>query len=431
MHVFKPRRRKGAKSVAATNYSGRFRLSGDPEWRTVALKVTDKEVARRKLADLVRQLEREEAGLEPAQAVVAALRRPLPEHLAEYLGDVAAKGRSDGYVYNLRARCRRLFRECGWRCARDISVESFLKWRAGQGNKAPKTLNEFLDAARSFLNWMHRVGRIPANPLVVVEKVQTRGRERRVRRAFTLDELRRLLAVAGERRSAYLVAAFTGLRRNELAHLLVADVRLGEPVPFLMVRAATTKNRKSARIELHADVIAALSELRLETLPGNLPVFRRLPTVGELRADEAAAGIPFRDELGRLADFHAFRHTFTTMLAQAGVPPQVAKELTRHSDLRMNGHYTDATRLPLANVIRALPSALEHYAHICAQKIGAEGQNGALLDASAPRETTGGWAVEKSKNLSKTPENGSAPKAVLPSGPLVAGLGFEPRTFRL
>lgn len=207
---------------------------------------------------------------------------------------------------------------------------------------------------------------------------------------------------------------------------------MADPVPFLMVRVSTTKNHKSARIELHSDVVTALRALIPMDAPGNRAVFRRLPTVAELKMDEVTAGIPFLDDLGRRADFHAFRHTFTTLLAPAGVPPQIAKELTRHSDLRMNGHYTDATKLPLANVIRALPSAVpKNHSRIRTQESGAEGHFVTFGVTSGPSDCNGGAGEENLVSVGKTPENGPAPKAVLPSGPLVAGLGFEPRTFRL
>lgn len=432
MFVFKPRRRVHGKAVASVQYSGRFRLAGELRWRTVPLQVTDKDVARRKLAEHVRALERIEAGLDAPRPLTEAALRPLAEHLGEYLDDVSAKGRSKDYVYNLKARNLRLFKECGWRTVRDATGESFIKWRSANAGKAPKTLNEFLDAARSFLGWMNRVGRIPGNPLRSVGKVETRGRERRSRRAFTLAELKRLFEVAGPRRAAYVVASYTGLRRNELANLLVADVRLSEPVPFLMVRASTTKNRKSARIELHPDALAVLQALIPEGAQNHRRVFQRLPTVEELKADEAAAGIPFVDDCGRRADFHAFRHTFTTMLAQAGVSPQVAKELTRHSDLRLNGHYTDATKLPLANVVRSLPSAVGgDNAHLCAQESGLEGHSEAFPVASSLAVVCGMGAVKVPGNQVETPGNGPAPTALLLPGPLVAGLGFEPRTFRL
>ena len=45
-----------------------------------------------------------------------------------------------------------------------------------------------------------------------------------------------------------------------------------------------------------------------------------------LRGDLSQAGIVYRDEQGRRADFHALRVTFSTNLVLAKVHPVVAKE---------------------------------------------------------------------------------------------------------
>lgn len=51
------------------------------------------------------------------------------------------------------------------------------------------------------------------------------------------------------------------------------------------------------------------------------------------KADCAGAGIAQRDDLGRIADFHALRHTFSSNLAAADVHPKVAQSLARHSTI--------------------------------------------------------------------------------------------------
>ena len=63
----------------------------------------------------------------------------------------------------------------------------------------------------------------------------------------------------------------------------------------------------------------------------------RIPhrTAQMVRKDPEAAGIPFWDGSGRVADFHALRHTFITRLARSGVMPAVAMELARHSSITL------------------------------------------------------------------------------------------------
>jgi len=78
-----------------------------------------------------------------------------------------------------------------------------------------------------------------------------RGKEKRVRRALSFEEMQSLLDVCGPRKAVYLAAVFTGLRRAELGALQWGDVHLDAPAPYLCVRAATAKNRKEQPVPLH------------------------------------------------------------------------------------------------------------------------------------------------------------------------------------
>jgi hypothetical protein len=68
-----------------------------------------------------------------------------------------------------------------------------------------------------------------------------------------------------------------------------------------------------------------------ETLQFNVPPSDS--TAAMLRADLKAAGIVYRDENGRVADFHCLRHSFITNLASGGIHPKVAQTLARHSTI--------------------------------------------------------------------------------------------------
>jgi len=52
------------------------------------------------------------------------------------------------------------------------------------------------------------------------------------------------------------------------------------------------------------------------------------------RADVPAAGLPFRDQDGRVVDFQALRHTFITNLARARFT-QDRQALARHSTITL------------------------------------------------------------------------------------------------
>jgi integrase len=349
------------------SWRARYRLNGQSKITDVSLRTSDKRVAEQRLRDLVSELEQESAGIIPPKPLRDAAQKPLVDHLAEYIRDLEKLGRDGMYTYNVEKLVTRLVAECGWVFPKDATSDSFQEWR-GKQTKAPKTLNEYLASMYGLLNWMVDQKRLVANPLQDVKRVETCGREQRLRRASTPDELNRLLAVAGPRRPAYLVAVFTGLRRAEMEQLVWGDVFLDAPRPFFQIRASTTKNGRPAVIWLHPDVVETLRAIRPPNAPPDAPVLPLMPSMYMLRKDLQAAGIPYKDALGRQADFHALRHTFGTNLSLAGVLPRVAMEAMRHSDIRLTMKtYTDATSLPTAAAIDSLPS-LNTGAHNCAHK---------------------------------------------------------------
>ena len=76
----------------------------------------------------------------------------------------------------------------------------------------------------------------------------------------------------------------------------------------------------------------------------------------QFQKDLAIAQIPYKDALGRQADFHALRKTLATNLNKMGVAPRVAMELMRHSDIKLTmKNYTDSSQLPTFAAIEQLP----------------------------------------------------------------------------
>src|ERR1700680_3478644 len=92
--------------------------------------------------------------------------------------------------------------------------------------------------------WLQTAGRVEENPMKLVEKAETRGNERRKRRAFTLEELGALVSVSGGYRLAILTDYYTGLRRNELAQVEWGDVLTSASRTFIVPRASTTENHE-------------------------------------------------------------------------------------------------------------------------------------------------------------------------------------------
>ena len=363
-------------------YRGRYRLDGATKISDVALNTTDKRIAQQNLDKIVQIKQLEAAGLIPSELKRNSAQASLLSHLKDYLADLTATGRDSEYVYIVEKKVQKLFKECGWTSLPEVTSDSFLRWRAKQ-RKAPKTLNEYLASVSALLNWMERHERIERNPLKHVQKVQVMGREVRVRRAFTDEEMGRLLQVAGKRKVVYLMAVYTGLRRGELTKLLRTDLNLEAAQPAITVRASTTKNHKQAVIALHSDVVAELRNV-VAKLPAKETrlLAPLMPSMVIFKADLKLAGIQYIDAQGRRAAFHSLRHTLGTNLTRAGTFPRVAMEIMRHSDMKLTAKtYTDAGLLPTTDAITRLPSlhSSDQWTQIGTQNLFRKGQDQSTL----------------------------------------------------
>ena len=249
-----------------------------------------------------------------------------------------------------------LVSECGWLHGNDITSDSFIQWRSSQ-KKSPKTLNEYLASAKGLLNWMVAQGRLSANPLIPVQKVETRGREVRPRRAYTDAEIKALLNETGKYRLPCLMAALTGIRHGELKRLHWADLNLSAEKPSVTVRASVSKNHRQACLPLHPALLAELLKFRpVDAAAGDLVFPGMMPHSVAFNSLLKRAGIAKTDSQGRVADFHSLRHTFCTSLHRAGVPQREAMELMRHNDPRLTANtYADASLFSLRSAVEKLP----------------------------------------------------------------------------
>ena len=94
--------------------------------------------------------------------------------------------------------------------------------------------------------------------------------------------------------------------------------------------------------------------------PGRRGTLRRHKNLLEwLRKDPNLAGIPFEDESGRRVDAHALRHTYGTLLSQAGVDPKTLKDLMRHSSITTTyGFYIHGSQGRMKDAVGRLPEPM-------------------------------------------------------------------------
>ena len=388
--VEKRRRRVAGKVVETRSYYLRYKLDWMPvdKWRSLG--TTDKQCADKRATEFLQEIQRENDGILDAKPIREAARTPLRQHLKDFLADMERRGKAgrggrDGRL--LGGRIGRLLDACSWNLPASVSADSFVRWRSQQVEHGPRTLNHYLEGAVCLLNWMERSGRIKFNPLRHVDKVDERVDVRRKRRAYTDDELSRLVVGSGPRGIVYFTAARSGLRSDELRQLTWADLDLDCEPPRVRVRAETAKNKREQFVHLVPEIVEALRAHRGENWKASATVFLNgIPRACRLKKDCEANGIAYRDTEGRYADFHALRHTFGTWLQRNHVPPRLVMREMRHSDFKLTNAYTDERQLAGYEMLKGLPRLDAGYTQIRAQISGAEGQNESRAVAAVKTE---------------------------------------------
>jgi integrase len=309
--------------------------------------------------------------------------KPLAEHLADFRESLLHNGTTVAHADLVHSRAKRAFAECGFLFFSDISasrVTRFLSELArdrpatsGKGTvrgASAQTRNFYLGAAKQFCRWMVKDRRASDNPLAHLDGINTKTDRRHDRRNLSAAELTTLFSTTATaparwkmtgvtRAMLYRCAAETGLRRNELASLTVGSFSLDGTELFVELPAKATKNRTAARLPIRPEFA---DELRAwfarEGMTADMPLWPGLTrwTALMIRGDLEAAGIPYVDEAGLFADFHALRHSFVSMLAAGNVSPAMAQRLARHSDINLTmSRYTHTVFTDEATALSALP----------------------------------------------------------------------------
>ena len=362
-YVYRPSRVVKGKRVVSRLYSGAYSLARGEKPRRVALHTPSKRVAEKMLRDVIERAQMIREGMRVPEAMRSAAAVPLSSLISAYESDLRGRGLAPSHIKETVSRLRRMVSALKWSRLGDASPVSFVAWRSVL-DCAAKTKKEYQTSANAFFNWLVRMGKILTNPLGKVDRVDIRGKAVRKSRAFTQAEFSALIAAAPEsRRLVYLFLAYTGARKNETASLRWSEVTLTGK-PSVLLCAENTKSKEKRSVPLKPELAEMLSALRPLTWsgpsgvhsPADRLVFAPFPSDDALHADMKRAGIERVDSSGRVLHFHAFRKTFQTWGAVAGVGQRSAQEMLGHSDPSLtSGVYTDVAALQLHDEVAKLP----------------------------------------------------------------------------
>jgi len=214
---------------------------------------------------------------------------------------------------------------------------------------------------------MVRSGRAIQSPLETQNAKAARKRERRILLPEEWEWLQttteggpeRFGMTGRERVLLYAVAIQTGLRVSELRALTRGRLFLDEDSPYVIAKAGTTKNKKTARQHINPDLAEAL-KLHAATKAPQAPVFsmpNKDRTAAMLREDlddtrtawlkaaqhnteeyarrEQSDFLKEANHDGEVLDFHSLRHTCGAWLAMTGAHPKAVQSVMRHSSITL------------------------------------------------------------------------------------------------
>lgn len=383
-------RSKGAGSLFKRQGAGPWIASWydhEGKRQTRSTKTTDKAAAERILAKLTADNAlRREGVIDAARDRFATEgRRPIREHATAYIVHCRHVGHAPRHVDQKERHLEKLIDAAKLSRLSDLTADALENHlaRMKDSGLSARSLNFARSIAVAFVQWLVKTSKAESNPLRVVHTQDESRDRRRVRRPLTDDELSRLLSVARAhgREAWYLAAALAGLRKGDLQRLTWSDVDFTD-------NTLTIREGKAKRIDtlpMHPQLAEALRQ-RLQSDPaiGPARVFPETVTDRTRQKDFLRAGlarevvvkdtdgepmligkgsrqrpklrIVCEDEDGRVIDLHALRTTLGTQLARAGVAPQIAQRIMRHSDYRTTqAHYTVLGLTDTAGAINALP----------------------------------------------------------------------------
>ncbi|MCK4373714.1 MAG: tyrosine-type recombinase/integrase, partial [Candidatus Brocadiae bacterium] len=287
------------------------------------------------------------------------LKLSLREHLKGFLQHLEAHGVTAEYLSMTESRLEKAFARVGADVFSDLNATKAEQLLLDMQRKgaSKKTRNDYCSTMRQFATWVSVTKGWP-NAFAALSRLKGQDDVRLRRRALTADRLRRLFEAAEnrsvakyleqcpearaetlarlkrfglERAMVYRLGALAGLRVNEIRTLTWGCLDLAGSPPTCTVKARHAKSRRRDTIPLHSGPAAALrrwQDLRRRELgrpPLALEKVVRVPrhlSDEQFRKDCEVAGIALEDETGAVLDLYAAtRHTFCTLLAQAGVAP--------------------------------------------------------------------------------------------------------------
>lgn len=250
---------------------------------------------------------------------------------------------------------------------RQVSRDVASAFLADFGAKvSPNTYNKYVSLLRLVWRTIGEEAKCGLNPWDGVRrKVQPKTNGRR---ALTVDELAKVTAdLTGEMRLLFAFGIYTGLRLGDCALMDWGKIDMVRRAIITTPRK-TAKNGKEVEIPLHPVLYALLDETPEQKRSGYV-----MPEMAELyerdnsavakriRAIFEGAGIATTKEVEGYSQavaevgFHSLRHSFVSLMGNAGAPLALVQSIVGHANPMMTAHYFHARSDALTKAVGNLP----------------------------------------------------------------------------
>ena len=270
---------------------------------------------------------------------------------------------------------------------RQLDTTRILEYREHRiaGGSSPRTVNHDITILGAMLRWAVKLEIIGSNPLAGLKPL--RHDNPKEGRPLTPDEITSLINKRPEPwRDIWYALLVTGLRKEELANLLFADVDW--EARELVVRGFTSKNRRERRVPIEDGLLAILKR-PAEEAPLRQPGKGRTPKITELVRQRftrdhvfvTTQNTPLKHRSGLYnaflrcctlasiqtqtynadgklvehVDLHSLRRTFATDAITNGADPKSVQEILGHRTVDMTMRiYTKVKAAPKRQAIAKL-----------------------------------------------------------------------------
>jgi integrase len=231
---------------------------------------------------------------------------------------------------------------------------------------APATVNQDVKMLSAGFNVALRQGHISVNPAIALEPVKDKPKRKGV---FTPEQVAALLKTAkGDWKGLILLAFYSGQRLLDCANLRWRDVDLVSEIPT--IHFLTRKTGAEIVTVIHPSLVDHLlslptpksdDEYLFPTLSGRSIGGPLSKQFGELMEEAHIDRGVIRKRTTTdsrsvsALSFHSLRHSFSSILANAGVSEERRMALTGHSSRDMHQKYTHHQLEQLRDAIALLP----------------------------------------------------------------------------